>query len=72
MVKIRLSRHGKRNDPSYRIVAIEARDKREGRELEILGFWNPREDKKKIDKKAFDKWISNGAQPSASVKKLIA
>lgn len=71
MVKIRLSRLGKRNDPFYRIVAIDSQKKREGAFLEVLGYWHPREDKKKIDKKALDKWVENGAQVSAAVKKLL-
>jgi small subunit ribosomal protein S16 len=53
-------------------VAIDSQNKREGKQLEILGYWNPREKSKKIDKKAYDKWISQGAQPSAAVKKLIS
>lgn len=71
MVKIRLARHGKKNDPIYRIVAIDSQNKREGGQLEILGFWNPRENQKKIDKKAYEKWIKQGAQPSQAVKKLL-
>ncbi|MFH1289559.1 MAG: 30S ribosomal protein S16, partial [Patescibacteria group bacterium] len=42
MVKIRLTRTGKRNAPSYRIVAIDSRSKRDGRPLELIGFYDPK------------------------------
>jgi small subunit ribosomal protein S16 len=71
MVKIRLARYGKTNDPFYRIVAVDERKKRSGKSLEIIGFWNPRENSKKIDKKKLEKWIKNGAQISQAVKKLL-
>ncbi len=72
MVKIRLSRRGKRNDPFYRIVAIESQNKAGGVSLETLGHWHPRNNELKIDKKAIDLWIKKGAQPSATVRKLIS
>jgi small subunit ribosomal protein S16 len=71
MVKIRLARHGKRNDPFYRIVAIDSQKKREGKNIEILGFWHPRENNKKINKKALEAWIKKGAQISPSVQNLL-
>ncbi len=71
MVKIRLARVGKRNDPFYRVVAINSQSKRNGEALEVLGFWNPRENVKKIDKKAIEVWVSKGAQISDAVKELI-
>jgi small subunit ribosomal protein S16 len=72
MVKIRLSRLGKKNDPFYRIVAIDSRLKREGIALDILGHWHPRTKVKKIDKKKVEEWVSKGAQISLGVKKLLA
>ncbi len=71
MVKIRLTRIGKRNDPFYRIVAIDSQKKREGKFIEGLGYWHPREKNKKIDKAAFDKWIGRGAVISDGVRKLL-
>ncbi len=71
MVKIRLARHGKTNDPFYRIVAIDSQKKREGKTVEVLGTWHPRENSKKIDKKAIEAWVKKGAQVSLSVQKLI-
>lgn len=75
MLKIRLSRTGKRNRPSYRIVATDSRNKREGRLLGILGHFDPHQPKKdqfKIDKEALDKYVSQGAQLSDAVKKIIS
>lgn len=72
MIKIRLARKGKRNDPFYRIVAIEEKKKNNGEALAILGFWNPREKKVELDKKEITAWQEKGAQVSAAVKKLLA
>lgn len=71
MVKIKLARYGKRNDPSYRIIAIDERKKLKGKPLEILGFWHPLSKAFKADKKAIHKWIQKGAQVSEAVKELI-
>lgn len=72
MVKIRLARHGKRNDPFYRVVAIDSQKKRGGKTLALLGYWHPRNNDKQVDKKGIAAWVSNGAQVSDAVKKLMA
>lgn len=72
MVIIRLARAGKKNDPFYRIVAIDSQKKRSGKALDILGFWNPRENVSKLDKKMLADWVKKGAQVSPAVKKLAA
>lgn len=71
MVKIRLARHGKRNDPFYRIVAIESSKRRGGEPLDIIGYWYPKKEDKKIDKKKYDYWIKNGAQATNAVTQLV-
>lgn len=71
MIKIRLSRGGAKNQPLYRIVAIEKKRKGIGKHLEILGHYDPKKKSHKLDKENYDKWISNGAQVSATVKKLV-
>ena len=71
MVKIRLARSGAANDPFYRIVAIDTKRKRGGKPLEIIGYWHPSEDVKKIDTKKIDEWVKKGAQVSQAVVKLI-
>jgi len=73
MVKIRLFRTGAKNQPSFRIVAAESRTKRNGKILEILGFYDPKTKpatiKIKLDRVEY--WLSQGAQPTATVKKLL-
>lgn len=72
-VKIRLTRTGKRKQPSYRIVAADSRAPRDGRFLEILGHYNPRTDPSTIvvDNEKALKWLRTGAQPTAAVAKLL-
>jgi small subunit ribosomal protein S16 len=72
MVKIRLSRLGKKNDPFYRVVAIDSQRRREGRAISILGYWHPKKDIKKIDSKTIKEWAKKGAQVSKAVEKLIS
>lgn len=71
MIKIRLSRTGAKNDPHYRIVAIEHSRKRGGKALDILGYWYPKKGTKKIDKKKYAEWVKKGAKPSRAVAELI-
>jgi small subunit ribosomal protein S16 len=73
MVRIRLRRVGLTHQPSYRIIAADKEAPRDGRFLEILGFYNPRTDPSTIEIKEdrlFD-FMSKGAQPSESVVKLL-
>ncbi len=71
MVKIRLTRIGKKNNPFYRIVAINSQRKREGKSLAVLGYWHPQKNRIKIDKKSIDDFVRKGAQISEAVKKLF-
>jgi small subunit ribosomal protein S16 len=71
MIKIRLARGGTKNKPFYRIVAIEESRKREGKPLDILGYWHPAKDIKKIDKKKLKFWIERGAKVTKAVEKLL-
>ena len=66
MVRIRLRRIGLKGQPSYRIVAADKESPRDGRFLEILGFYNPRTQPATIQLKEerIYHWMSNGAQPS--------
>lgn len=72
MVKIRLSKLGKKNDHFYRIVAIDEQSKNNGRALDILGYWYPKRDEKTLDKEKLAAWVAKGAQVSATVAKLAA
>ncbi|NLG97928.1 MAG: 30S ribosomal protein S16 [Chloroflexi bacterium] len=73
MVRIRLRRVGLKGQPSYRIVAADSEAPRDGRFLEIIGFYNPRTEPGTVEIKEdrlFD-WMSKGAQPSDSVVKIL-
>ena len=73
MVRIRLRRVGARKQPSYRIVAADKETKRDGRFLEILGFYNPRTDPPTVtlkEERVYD-WMMKGAQPSDAVQKIF-
>ncbi|MBT3338627.1 MAG: 30S ribosomal protein S16 [Anaerolineae bacterium] len=73
MVRIRLRRVGMKGQPSYRIVAAEKEKPRDGRFLEILGFYNPRTEPSTVEVKEdrIYEWLKNGAQPSDSVKQIF-
>jgi|SRR5271157_612032 len=73
MVRIRLRRIGLRNQPSYRIMAADKESPRDGRFLEILGFYNPRTEPftLEVHEDRIYEWMSKGAQPSESVLKLF-
>ncbi len=70
-VVIRLSRHGQKKKPFYRIVAADKRYSRDGRFLEVLGTYDPRQQKTVVEKESAEKWIKNGAQVSDTVKKIF-
>lgn len=73
MLKIKLSRTGKKGFATYKIIVAEARSKRDGRYLELLGHYNPNTQPLtlKINKKRLDYWLSQGAQPTDTVRRLI-
>jgi len=71
MVKIRLARLGKKNNPFYRVVAVDSAKKLSGEFLAILGFWHPQQNTIKIDKKSINEWVKKGAQISPAVKELM-
>ena len=73
-VSIRLRRMGSTRKPSYRVVVADSRSPRDGRFIEILGHYNPLTSPPtvKIDREKARSWIAKGAQPSNTVKKLIA
>ncbi len=73
MVRIRFRRIGLKGQPSYRIVAADKELARDGRFLEILGFYNPRTNPSTINVKE-DRvyhWMQNGAQPTESVEQVF-
>ena len=73
MVKIRLKRMGAHKKPFYRIVVADVRAPRDGRFIEEIGYNDPMKDPKviKINEELAQKWLSNGAQPTDTVKDLF-
>ncbi|MCL4359674.1 30S ribosomal protein S16 [Patescibacteria group bacterium] len=73
MVKIRLTQTGTTNRKTYRIIAIEEGKRRDGRALEILGYYNPlvKPPQIRIDRDRISFWVSRGAQPTPAVQKLL-
>jgi small subunit ribosomal protein S16 len=72
-VKLRLMRMGKKKQPTYRVVAADVRSPRDGRFIEIVGIYNPRTDPSeiRIDNDKAVAWLSKGAQPTDTVRKLL-
>ena len=72
-VKIRLRRMGAKKAPFYRIVVADSRYPRDGRFIEEVGFYDPTKEPSviKVDEEKAKKWISNGAQPTDTVKSLL-
>lgn len=73
MVKIRLSRHGAKKAPYYRIVVTDSRNPRDGRSLEEIGRYNPRTEPITVEVKLdrYDAWIAQGAQATDTVVRLV-
>ena len=75
MVKIRLARVGAKKRPFYHIVVTDSRNKRDGRSIERLGFYNPvasgQDVPLKIDTDRVAYWVANGARTSERVARLI-
>ncbi|MEO0756463.1 MAG: 30S ribosomal protein S16 [Cyanobacteria bacterium J06648_16] len=71
MIKIRLKRYGKKREVSYRIVAMNSKDRRDGRPLEELGYYNPRTDETRLEVPAIIKRLKEGAQPTQTVKHIL-
>ncbi|QSB06205.1 30S ribosomal protein S16 [Natronoglycomyces albus] len=72
-VKIRLTRMGKIRTPQYRIVVVDSRKKRDGKYLESVGIYHPKENPSRIELKQerVEHWLKVGAQPSDAVKSIL-
>ena len=73
-VKIRLTRMGSKKRPSYRIVATDSRSPRDGKYLELIGFYNPLTNpaEVKINEEVALKWLRNGAVLTDTAKDLLS
>ena len=76
MVRIRLKRMGRRNKPAFRVTAVDIRKARDGRVLEELGSYSPAhknpQERINLKKERIAYWLSVGAQPSDTVRQLLA
>nr|YP_009297838.1 ribosomal protein S16 [Kumanoa americana]AOM67572.1 ribosomal protein S16 [Kumanoa americana] len=68
MLKIRLKKYGRKKQPSYRIVVIDNKKRRDGRPIEEIGFYNPLSEKRYINYEKMEYYKQNGAQMSKTVK----
>ena len=73
-VKLRLKRMGAKKKPYYRIVAADARSKRDGRFIETVGTYDPTKNPAeiKVDDALAIKWLNNGAQPTDTVRSILS
>lgn len=72
MVKIRLTRYGKKGVPFYRIVVLDSRKARDANYIENVGHYDPRSKELKLKRDRIEYWIAKGAQPTNTVARLIA
>jgi small subunit ribosomal protein S16 len=70
-VSIKLSRYGAKKNPFYRIVAATTKSKRDGKNLEVLGNYNPKFKKLEVDQKAVDVWVKKGAILTEGIKRIL-
>jgi small subunit ribosomal protein S16 len=72
MLKIKLTRLGKRNQPHYRVVVNEAKTRRDGKYVDLLGHYNPLANPAEIviDMEKYASWLKKGAQPTETVAHL--
>ena len=75
MVKIRLSRGGAKRQPFYHIIVTDSRSRRDGRNIERLGFFNPvargQDERLRLDTDRVDHWVGQGAQMTERVGHLV-
>jgi len=71
MLKLRLKKIGRKNQPSYRLVVMVSSMRRDGRSIEEIGYYNPITKIYKVDNKKVLSWIHKGAQLTKTVKNLL-
>ncbi len=74
MVKIRLKRMGAKKTPFYRIVVSDSKDRRDGREIEVVGNYDPKTNPAtvNVDEEKIIKWLNNGALPTDTVRNILS
>jgi small subunit ribosomal protein S16 len=71
MLKIRLQKIGKKNDPSYRVVLVEHTTSPHGKFIELLGSYNTKLKQRKLNKERIEYWLAKGAQASPTIHNLL-
>nr|QYB19195.1 ribosomal protein S16 [Climaconeis cf. scalaris]QYB19381.1 ribosomal protein S16 [Climaconeis cf. scalaris] len=71
MLKLRLKRTGKKRSPSYRLVIMESKFRRDGRSIDELGYYNPVTKEFKFNSEKIRKWLSYGVKPTQTVANLL-
>jgi small subunit ribosomal protein S16 len=71
MIKLRLKRFGKKNQSSFRIVAVNSTSRRDGRPIKELGFYNPRTKETRLDTDSIRHKLLMGALPTSTVKTIL-
>jgi len=71
VVKIRFQRYGAPKKPFYRLVVIDGRKKRDGKSIDVIGFYDPRKKSGQIDTAKLDLWVSKGAQLSQTAYSVV-
>ncbi len=67
MLKLRLKRIGRKRSPSYRLVVMESKSRRDGRPIDEVGYYNPMTKQYKFDTEKIKKWLSCGTKPTETV-----
>lgn len=62
---------GRKKEPFYRLVAIDSRSRRDGKPIQLLGWYDPMKKESSLDAPAIKEWLSKGAQPSDTVGALL-
>jgi small subunit ribosomal protein S16 len=72
-VKLRLMRMGKTKQPTYRVVAADSRSPRDGRFIEVVGTYEPRQEPTRVvlNEERVTKWLNDGAQPTDRVRRIL-
>lgn len=71
MIKIRLKRYGRKKQPTYRLVVINSTDRRDGRAIEELGFYNPTKDLVNLNITRIAARLAQGVQPTDTVRNIL-
>ena len=71
MLKLRLTRIGRKKQPVYRLVIMEHTTRRDGRPIELVGYYNPLTKESKFNVEKIQKWLKYGVQPTETVYQLL-